>query len=157
MINNYTKGNTLIEIVIVIAIIVIIMAVVIPKVFLFKQKQVLKNTTEEVKVLLNEARVETLASKNSNFYGVHFESDKVVLFSGPTFSSSAVDNKVFSFDPQVTLPISQVFLNGNGVDILFDKFTGNVSNYGTITLELVSDPSLEKVITISPLGVVSTN
>lgn len=155
--NIFTKGNTLIEIVVAIAIIVIILYISIPKVFLFKQKQSLKNTTEEVRTLLNQARSETLASKNSTFYGVHFESDKAVLFTGSTYTASASDNIVLDFDSQVTLESANIALNGGGANIVFDRFTGNVSAYGTITLELISDPSTQKVISVSRLGVVSIN
>jgi Tfp pilus assembly protein FimT len=155
--NKFIKGNSLIEIVIAMAIITIILVITVPRINDFRTHQTLKNTASEVVNLLNEAKTSTLFSKNSTVYGVHFETSRMVLFTGTTFSDSAVTNKVITFDSLVTLPSGNIVLNGNGVDIVFDRLTGNTSNHGTITLELAGNSSLQKIITVSTLGVISLN
>ncbi len=155
--NRHTKGNTIIEIVIVIAILVLILAVLVPAISSFREKQLLRNTAEEVKVLLNEARINTLGAKNGTFYSVRFDATRAVLFTGSTFVGSDPNNKIITFDTKVTLPSANISLQGSGIDVTFSRLTGNVSTYGTITLELVSDPASRKIITINQLGVISVN
>ena len=151
------RGNSLIEIVIAIAILVVILVITVPKINDFRDNQILKNTTAEVVNLLNEAKTNTLSSKNSTVYGVHFETDRAVLFDGSTYDSSAPTNKTIIFDSLATLPPANIILNGNVVDVVFDRLTGDTSNHGTITLELFSDSTKQKVVTISALGVISSN
>lgn len=155
--NKFIKGNSLIEIVIAMAIITIILVITVPKLNDFRAHQTINNTASEVVNLLNEAKTSTLFSKNSTVYGVHFETNRVVFFTGPTFDDSALTNKVITFDSFVSLPSGNITLNGNSVDIVFDRLTGNTSSHGTITLELVGDSSVQKVITVSSLGVISLN
>lgn len=155
--DKFTKGNSLIEIVIAMAIITIILVITVPRLNEFRTHQTLKNTASEVVNLLNEAKTSTLFSKNSTVYGVHFETNRMVFFTGATFDDSAATNKVITFDPLVTLPSGNIVLNGSGVDVVFDRLTGNTSNHGTITLELASNSSKQKIITISALGVISLN
>lgn len=157
MINKFTKGNTLIEVVIAIAILVVILVISVPKINDFRDTQSLKNTTVEITTLLNEARTSTLSSKNSTVYGVHFESDRATLFTGNTFDNSDTNNKVIIFDSSVALPSGNINLNGSGSDILFTRLTGDTNMYGTIILELAGDSSTQKTITISKLGSVSVN
>jgi Tfp pilus assembly protein FimT len=155
--NKFIKGNSLIEIVIVMAILVVILVITVPKINDFRDNQVLKNTTAEAVNLLNEAKTNTLSSKNSTVYGVHFASDSATLFTGATYDSSAITNKTITFDSLVTLPYSNIVLNGSGEDIIFERLTGNTNNYGTITLQLIGDATKQKVIAVSALGVISLN
>ncbi|MDQ5971635.1 MAG: hypothetical protein QG566_581 [Patescibacteria group bacterium] len=155
--NKYIKGNTFIEVMLAIAIITVILAVISPAVSSFREKQIIKNATEEVVNLLNEARIDTISAKGGNFYSVRFDSTRAVLFTGSTFVGSDPTNKILTFDTAVTLPSANISLQGSGIDIIFDKLTGNVSTYGTITLELVSNPAIRKIITINKLGVISAD
>ena len=154
---KFTKGNSLIEVVIAMAIITIILIITVPKLNDFRDNQTLKNTTADVVSLINEAKTNTLSSKNGSVHGVHFETDRMVLFEGGTYDSSSVNNKKVLFDPLVTLPWSNIVINGNGNEIIFDRLTGNTNNYGTITLELSGDSTIKKVITVSALGIISSN
>jgi prepilin-type N-terminal cleavage/methylation domain-containing protein len=128
------KGFTLIEILITISIIIIIISIVSPNFIEYKRQQVLKNTTEEVVSLLNKARNNTIASKESKNYGVRFFSDKVILFSGLTYTES-VDNEVVNFDSYVTISNDGgINLNGGSDEVVFSRLTGDVANYGSIKI-----------------------
>ncbi len=155
--NFFTKGATLIEIVVVVAIITIILFLTIPSISSFREKQTLKNTMEEVVNLINEARVNTLSSQDSSVYGVHFDETRAVLFIGTIYNASDSSNKVLNFNNLVKIDTANIALNGSGVDVIFQRLTGDTTNHGTIVLELVSDPSTNKTISINMLGVVSTN
>jgi prepilin-type N-terminal cleavage/methylation domain-containing protein len=153
----HTKGFTLMEIVIVIAIIVAILAVFIPNLSSFRDDQALKNTTESVVSILNQARTQTLSSQNSMNYSVRFENNKAILFSGTVYDSSDVNNKTANFDESVSLPVSNISLNTGATAVTFDRLTGDTNQYGTITIELLSDTTKKKIININKLGIISAN
>jgi len=151
------KGISLLEIIIAMAILAIILMVVIPSLSRFKSQQNLKNATEDIISLLDKARSQTLSSKNSSNYGVHFEPAKVVLFTGGTYSSLAADNKEITFPNSIEVLSGGISLNGSGVDVVFNRLTGETSQYGTIAIQLLSDATKQKIITINKNGIISTN
>lgn len=155
------KGFSIIEMMIVIVIVSIISAIVLVSLASFRNEQALKNTTVDIVSLLNKARQNTLSSLNSTNYSVHFESDKAVLFSGNTYSSGDSGNEVINFSSVVTIPASGgINISGGGSNINFDRLTGSVSNGtidSTIVVQLVSDSSKNNTITISKIGIVSSN
>src|SRR5665213_2873381 len=146
---NYTKGITLVEVVMGVAILALLSAVIIPTLSTFNNQQVLSNTGEDVVSLLNEAAAKTNASLNSTNYGVHFTSSTATLFTGSTYSSGASGNKVVTFNSNVTLAGGDISLNGGGADVIFVRLSGDITTYGTITLRLASDNTKTKVITIN--------
>jgi prepilin-type N-terminal cleavage/methylation domain-containing protein len=153
--NNMKKqGFSLIEFIIVIAIIGILVAIVVPSLSSFRNNQLLRGTTEELSGFIQEARSMTLSSHDSLQYGIHFEEDEAVRFSGTSYSAGAVDNEVFSIPQGMT--ISDISLFGAGDDVLFERLTGQTDEYGTITLTLTAT-SAERIITISALGIVDSN
>jgi prepilin-type N-terminal cleavage/methylation domain-containing protein len=149
---QYTKGFTAIEIVIVLAIVVLLIAVVLPPLEKMKQNQVLKSAVADISSTLNKAKSQTLSSVNSLEYGVHFQSDKIVIFQGNTYSAANSTNE----DVQITYPayISNINLTGGASDIYFDKLSGAPNKTGDIT---VSIPTQSKTVTISATGAVSSN
>lgn len=151
------KGITMLEILIVIAIITIISTIVVLNLSSFRNERAVRNTTEDVISLLNEARNNTISSLNSLNYAVHFDEDKATLFSGVTFDENNSDNKILDFEQSVAIPNGGISLNGGGDDVIFEKITGNTDNYGTITIQVGSDASLSQVININKLGVISKN
>jgi Tfp pilus assembly protein FimT len=157
MIIKKNKGISLMEMLVIISIIGIISAIVISNSSDFRKKQALKNTTEDVVSLLNEARNNTLSSKNLNTYGVHFDINKAILFSGTSFAD-APSNKQIDFDSSVNIPEDGgISLEGGGDDIVFHRMTGETSEYGTIIIQQTNNPSRQNVISISPIGLIEVN
>ena len=153
IINN--KGISLIEILIVVGIISIISTIVIPSLSRFHDQQALRNTTEDVISLLNEARNNTISSKNSTTYGIHFQSDKVILFTGSSFTISS-SNKQINLDSVIIIPsVGGINLNGRGSDIIFDRITGDTAEYGSIIIRLKRDVLKQNIINISKIGIIS--
>lgn len=151
------KGISVIEILIVVSIIAVISAIIIPGFSEFRNQQELKNTTEDVLSLLNEARNNTISSKNSTTYGVHFESDKAVLFQG-IYVFNSPSNKQINFDSPIAIPLSGgINLSGGGSDVLFSRITGDTEQDGNIVIRATNDVTKQKVITINKVGVISTN
>ena len=154
MVTN-NRGITVIELISTLAIISILIAILIPSFSLIREKQLLKNTMSDVVSLLEKARSKTLGSVDSSEYGVHFQSDQVIIFKGKVFSSSAVDNEIiYVVNP---ISISNVTLDGvsgTSGDVYFNRLYGVPSSVGTIT---ISAPSAVKIITISITGTISVN
>ncbi len=147
-----SKGFTLIEIIFVIFIAVLLIAATFP-LSKFRDNKLLISTSEVIYSTMNEARSNTLASKNDFQYGVHFESNKVVLFRGASYSSG--DNNNEEIKIQNTISLTQISLNGGGVDILFDRLTGNTNNFGSIKIQLARDSSIFRTISVEKTGVVT--
>lgn len=153
MINLYKKGISVFEALIVIAIVGILATVVMPEFSNMRKSQVIKNTSSEVLSSINKARSQTLASIDSSSYGVHFESDQIVVFKGTVFSDGDVNNKVF----EITSPasISSINLTGNVSDIYFNRLSGSPSVTGTIIVSDSPNHDFIKTITVSPSGMAS--
>ena len=148
------KGFSLLEIIVVIGILVLLAALGTGSLLQFSKTTDLNSSVEGSVSSLLEARSKTLSSQEESQYGVHFESDKIVLFRGAVY---------FSGDPlneEAALPSSvetaSISLNGGGSDVIFKKLTGETDQYGTVTFRLKSDISKTRVITVGSTGVVST-
>jgi prepilin-type N-terminal cleavage/methylation domain-containing protein len=153
--NFYKKGLTVIEILMVIAILAILAAIILPQFSKMRENQLLKNAISDILSSLNKAQSQTLASVNSSEYGVHFQSDRVIIFKGKVFSSSAEDNETILIGEPVG--ISNVTLGGvSGAsgDMYFNRLSGAPSATGTVA---VSASSISKIITIFATGTVSLN
>ncbi|HAS81080.1 MAG: hypothetical protein UR25_C0005G0005 [Candidatus Nomurabacteria bacterium GW2011_GWE1_32_28] len=151
----YQKGISVIEILLVVAIIGILSLIVFPQFSKIKENQIFKNTIEDVVSTLHSAQSQSLASVDSFEYGVHFESDEIIIFKGNIFSESALDNKIIKIISPAN--ISNVTLGGvssSSGDVYFERLSGVPNKVGTIT---VSVPSTSKIITIYSTGAVGVD
>jgi len=94
---KHKRGVTLIELLIALAILAIISAIVVSPFNSFRLTGALQGDVENVLSFINKARLNTLSSQNDSEYGVHFESGRVVLFKGPTFTEPNPDNEELTF------------------------------------------------------------
>ncbi len=149
---NNQSGLTLAEIVIIIAIISILIGVVTLPLIKFRQRQALQNSTNAVVAVLNDARTKTLAGLDNTTYSVQIQSDKIILFTGTTYSSGSATNESYTIEEPVYLNWS---LNGAVSKVSFNRLTGATSEYGTITLILPDGTT--RIITISSSGSITRN
>lgn len=154
---KYTRGFTILEILIVIAILGIMIGIIVPSFSNFRNRQAVSNTTEDLVSFLNKARNNTLLSKNSNYYSIHLDTNHAVLFTGGVYDENDNTNEILDFDTLVSVPAGTVLINGGGSDISFDRLTGDTSDYGTIKVVLTEDVAINKTITINKLGIISAN
>lgn len=154
------KGFTLLELVIVIAIIVVILggAGFVQGAIIAESNRKSKSTE-----IIQSMRVQQIRSitnyKNDN-WGVYVDEDpsgnddKFVLFKGNSYA--ARDN---SFDIIIDLPdiisITDISLNGGGADIVFERITGETSDYGSFTL--TDNEGNNTIVSINSFGVIDTN
>lgn len=148
------KGFSLTEIVIVIAIISMLAALSVVSYSNLNSEQAVQKDAALVLSILNQARSETLSSRNNLQYGVHLASDAVTLFVGDNYSSSTSTNLVYSLNKAVALSVS---LSGGGSDVVFKRLTGETDQSGTVTIALKSSATSTKSLTIYKTGLVQAN
>jgi len=146
------RGITVIEMLVIIVVIGIISLIVLPQFSKIKENQVLKDGVADVLSSLDKARSQTLSSLNSSEYGVHFQSDKVIIFKGKDFSTreTAKDETINIVTPAV-MSSGTLTLPAN---IFFNRLSGMPSTNGTV---IISTSSYSKIITISATGGASVN
>lgn len=145
-----TRGYTVLELLIVIAILVLLLATIIPSFLDFRRSSILNTETQELITMVNRARLLSVSSKNDEQFGVHFQTSKIVLFQGATYSAGASTNEEHLFNSMLML--SNITVNGGGSDVLFEKVTGATSQNATTTL-LVTDTTASTTVVILPTGV----
>lgn len=151
-----SKGITALELLMVVAIMAVLAAIVVSPFAQFRNSKVLDTAGENALSILTKARGNTLSSKNSYQYGVHFESSQMVLFRGATYNPSDTNNEIVALDN--ALEISSINLaGGTSDDVIFDRLTGKTSQDGEIVIRVKSDTSKTRTITINATGVASVN
>lgn len=156
MLKNIKNGFTLVEALVVIFLVTIISSIVFMNLSQFRKEQVLRSTASNIVTFLNKAKQNTLSSINSLNYGIHFESNKMILFAGSTYISSDPNNEIVIFDSAVSIPTSGGLNIGSSNDVIFTRLTGETTG-GTIKLQLNSNTDKYKTIIISKTGLISSN
>ena len=151
----YKKGITIIEVLIILAVIVVLISVVLFQFSKSREQQVLKNAVADSLSSINKARTQTLSSLNSSEYGVHFESDKVIIFKGTGFIPNTVDNEIINIvTPANISNVTLDLVSDISGEMYFNRLYGVPSKTGMIT---ISSNSFSKIITISASGSVSSD
>ena len=145
----------MVEILFVVAIISIVSAIVFVSLSKLNSTQALRESTNLVVAVLNEARSLTLSSKGDSQYGVHFEDNGVVLFRGDSYSSTDPTN--VSTEINSIVAIGNINFSDSGTDIVFRRLSGEALETGTVELFLKSSPETKHIITIGPTGLVEVD
>jgi prepilin-type N-terminal cleavage/methylation domain-containing protein len=154
--NNFPnqKGFTFIEILIAVVILVLITLLMLASFTTLRQQVEIDSSSQNILSVLRLARSKTLASESEDSYGVHFQSDKYVLFKGTTYNALDSNNKDYTLTDS---EINSISLNGGGGDVIFNRIRGTTDEYGTVTIRLLTDTSKTHTININNYGQVSLN
>jgi Tfp pilus assembly protein FimT len=153
--NIYYKGITMIELVIILGILAVLFAVTLPQFTKFRENQVLRSAVVETLSAVDKARAETLSSLNSSEYGVHFQSDSVIIFKGQTFSAGTATNEIISIVAPASITNATLGgVSGTSGDTYFSRLSAAPSKTGTVT---ITAGGSTKTITISATGQASAN
>lgn len=122
------------------------------------QKNVhIHNATEELKSSLVQAQQKAAASADGTSWGIHLEADRYTEFAGDIYSINNPTNVVKSLvgltivNPTTSLSDGT---SGHSPDVVFFKFTGQTVNSGMITLQVAAEPTIQRSIVISNVGVI---
>ena len=143
-------GFSMLEIVISIAILALIVTLSLVSFFALNRRSELNSSASIIKSVLSEARSKTLAGYSGTRYGVHFASTSVTIFLGDTYNAGAGTNVTTSIYQNTT--VSNVAVSGGGVNIIFNRLTGETSQPGTVTL--TGPGGATKTLTIYGTGIV---
>ncbi|MDQ3245204.1 MAG: prepilin-type N-terminal cleavage/methylation domain-containing protein [bacterium] len=149
---SLNKGMTLVEILLVLSILVVLLIVVLPNFARFRSSQVLSATVSDILSSLDKARSQSLNSLDSSEYGVHFDSNQIVIFKGIVYSALTATNEIIPISSPASL--STITLASGGSDVYFARLSGAPSTTGTV---VVTVSSLTKTITIGATGIFSSN
>jgi len=144
------NGFTLIEALTIVGILIVLVAISIPAFRFFQRESDLNNSVEETLNILRLAQNKTIASEGASQYGVHFETEKFVLFKGVNYDPSATDNEIHNLPKSVE--IYKVELVGGGSEVVFDRVTGTTNQFGKVYFQLKTDISKNKTIYIENSG-----
>ncbi len=126
-----TRGFTLAEILMVLAILGIISSLLLSVFFNLNRYRALERDAAEVRAYLEEARIYTQGSHHASSYGVRFEEGSVELFRGDSWEERHESIKDHDLDPSVSISVEG--LNGNN-EVVFQRLFGEPDVSGEIIL-----------------------
>lgn len=143
-----SKGFTIIELLIGLAVVAIVAGVVLSSLLEFRRHAALNEAAENALSLLREARSRTLASESASAYGVRFDPSGLTLFRG-SYSAGDPGNETYALPSLVTATTS---LAGGASEVVFERLTGEAAAHGEATVSLLADPGRNRTIIIRPTG-----
>ena len=146
------RGLSMIELIIGVAIMAIILGLVIAGFSGYRNQAVLNQGTMAVLGLVRDARARTLVAKGNVAYGVHFDINQAVLFSGSVYQAGQAGNVAVSLPRGIGLATTSLGVN----ELLFTKLSGEPNVSGSLRLYRLVNPAAATTITINPAGIVST-
>lgn len=148
-------GFTLIEFLIVLFISMLLTVLIFTGLVFFERQSILDKEAQASVQLLRLAQNKTVVSEANQQYGVHFETNQVVLFQGINYLAGDPNNETYILDQQIE--ISQINLNPatSTANVIFEKINGHTQNYGLFTLKILNDPIQTKTVYIEPSGHIS--
>lgn len=135
-----SRGISIIELILVIAIIAIIGATTIPAGSAFLVRNQLKNTTNELVSSLRTAQINTLNGKEDRQWAIEVSGSSIKMY--------AVGDS--SFDQTFSVPSS---ISITQATIVFDKLTGNPDAVATLTLS--SNTGDSNTVSVNQVGTVN--
>lgn len=144
------SGFSLVEILVVLAIILLLSGVVIVSYRTFGRNINLGTVSQQIVVVLDDARSRTVASLNDSQYGVQFTNNTYTLFQGSAYNQAASGSEIHLLPNGIEF--GDITLSGGGNSVVFNRITGTTSQPGIIVLRLTDTPTNTQTITISSQG-----
>ena len=148
-------GLTLIEILIVIAIMGFLATLLAGILSNFKSVQSLQVGSTAISSTLIRARSESVAGVDGVPHGVHFASTTLTIFEGGSYNNSSANNVSIQLLGNLTVISMSIGTTSN--NIIFDQLTGTTGEPGTVVVQVGSDDTQQKTITVSAMGIVSVH
>jgi len=146
------KGFSLLEVLIAIFIIGVLAAITVNNMSGARDRKIMEGTADEIVAKLEEVKANSQIGKGGLNYGIKFNDDSYVLFSGLSYDSGDSNNVTISINSRMELSNT---ISGSSDSVVFSKIKGEPNHTGTITVSLISDPSESMDIVIGELGDIS--
>lgn len=146
------KGFTLIEIVLVVGILGILTSISINSFQSAQLKKEQGGIVQGIVAHLEKQKTDTQAGKGGSNYGVKFDGDEYILFTGTSYNASSPTNLHV---PVITnFLIEETISNASNI-IFFSKLYGEANETATITVSHISDTVDPQLIVIEESGTIS--
>lgn len=146
------KGFTLVELAVVTSIIITLLGFITISLVRSQQDASLTSVMEILSAELRQQQLKSMIGDtegrtDSDFYGIHFDSSRYVLFHGANYSSTDTSNSIVNLE-------SNMQFNDPNFDIIFSKLSGEISAITTIELQNNTNSKLKRIY-LNKLGVVT--
>lgn len=150
------RGTSLLEVIVGVAVLFILVAIALPNSSTQKTTDI-QVDTQQIVSTLSLARSRTTASESASQHGVFFDtvSGTYTLFEGLDYASRNIaEDEVFELARSVE--ISSVGFGG-GDEVVFERIYGSTLQSGSVTIQLISDPSVTSTILVAASGQIDTS
>lgn len=149
-VKNSSRGFTLIEILMVMAIASILFGIGIVYYNSFKERSDISIWANKTIGVISSAKQKTVQSEKELNYGIHLDNDKFTLFEGEAYDVASSSNEIYNLPASLEIAsISLVLATSN---IIFERLTGNIQNYGQFILRAQNDNSNFIVLHVDQSG-----
>lgn len=145
-------GFTISELIVVMGVLMLLLATTLPVMSSFMVRNNINTTVLEIKDALERAKMHATTGYLDENWGVHFDSDKYVLFYDDPYNPNDPDNEDHLIPAGLTISTID-FDPGNG-EAIFEKGTGIATHYGfmTITDDL---STTSRTVTVNAQGLIT--
>jgi len=130
---RWARAFSTIELLVVVAIILFLAATGVISYLSFKSQTELSVWANNIVESVALAKNKTLQAEYGEQHGVHFETDRFVLFRGSAYNVASASNIIYILPD--SLEIATISLNMATADVVFKKIIGQTDNYGSIVLQ----------------------
>ncbi len=148
-------GITFIEVLVTISLASVIAAMGFSTFYQWRNSVSLINQVDELKSKITEIRQLAISAAEEKNWGIHFEAEQYIIFSGDSYDQSDLNNKIIVLKSASIANPETTLSNGNesfGPDLIFSKFTGQTLNIGTITFVSTNNQDISRSFSIDNLG-----
>lgn len=140
------RGFSLVEIIAVVGILSLLIGLSVAGYRTFEKNVTLETVSQQIVIVLDDARSRTVGSEGDSQYGVRFQNNTYTLLASP--------NEVHTLPEDVEF--GSITLEGVGSDVMFNRISGTTDQPGAVVVRFVDRPETAQTITISAQGQADT-
>lgn len=149
-------GITFVEVLVTISIAAIIAAMGFSAFSQWRTNVTLVNQVDELKSKIIEIRQFAISAAGEKNWGIHFEAEQYIIFSGNVYNAADPNNQVVELKGVLLMNPATSLANGGGggfsQNLIFTKFTGGTFNTGTLQLVDKNTGEISRTLSIDNLG-----
>ncbi len=146
---NNTRGFTLVEMLTVLAIFVILFSIGTYALTSSRNRKSADVVTDAITFKLEEAKADSISGKGGTSFGIKFNANSYVVFSGSTYNASDAANTTIALPDGISMSAT---IPGADTSVIFARRSGVPNVTGTITISNTRDVGHLETITVDTQG-----